>query len=167
MRIVNIEIFDEIISGTGTTWYSPAELNHKLGAADVFAVQATTTMVLGGFPTVTVQGQHSADDQNWIATPSPEINWFMSEGSTIIGGQTASSVLLLANLRFAISLGGTSPQCRLKLWFTGRAWAGREEAPRANSAAGGAASRPKATQPGPSRGLAPVYATRQSPRGGM
>lgn len=127
MLIQNIQIFDRIISGTATTWYSPAFLNADLGAADVFAVQATTTLVAGTSPTLTVQSQHSSDDQNWMATPSAEISTSMSEGGAYVGRKTVLDLVLLANIRFAISLGGTDPKCRLRIYFAGRAYAGRPD----------------------------------------
>lgn len=134
MRLTNIDIFDEVLTGSGTTWYTPTRLNDTLGAADAFAVQATTTLVSGTLPTLTVQAQHSSDDQNWLATPSAEISTGIAEGGSYVGAQTVSSVGLLANVRFAITLGGTSPQCRLKLSFTGRVHAGRPQGASASPA---------------------------------
>jgi len=128
MRILNTQIFDDVITSTGVTWYSPADMNDSLGAADGFAIQACTTLVGGTLPTLTVQAEHSGDGENWIATPSAEISGVLiANSSTFVGWREMfnSNLVPLANLRFRITLGGTAPQCRLRLYFTGRVWNGR------------------------------------------
>lgn len=119
MRVFNLDVFDEGISGTSTTWYTPARLNDKLGTADVFAIMAYVTTVSGTSPTLTVQTQHSADGQNWLSVGSAEISTGIA-GNTVYYGQDNYTPVHLAFVRLKINLGGTSPQCRLKLSVTGR-----------------------------------------------
>ena len=57
MHLFTLEVFDDVISGTGTDWYSTALHNNILGTADVFAIQAVTTGVSGTSPTLTVRLQ--------------------------------------------------------------------------------------------------------------
>jgi hypothetical protein len=127
MLIVHVLAFDDIISGTAVAWYTPSRLNASLGAADAFAVQAVTRFVSGTDPTLTVLAEHSADQLNWVATPTPEINAVPLVGDDTFDGARdgATDLALLGFLRFRISLGGVSPQCRLKLYVTGRVRAGR------------------------------------------
>lgn len=127
MRVISTEIFDDLIIGAGP-WFSGAQFNTALGAADIVVIQACTRAVSGTSPTLTVQAQHSADNQFWINTQAlPEINGLSIANETTLVAQVAAgatSLMLLANLRFQITLGGTSPQCRLKLYATGRSYAG-------------------------------------------
>lgn len=119
MRVANFQVFDDFISGTGAIWYSSADLNRSLGQADMYAIHAVATNVAGTSPTLTVGAQYSSDGQNWFS-PQNDINAqpLVNGGSLV--GFNAGSTPLGANIRFQISLGGTSPQCRLKLYFTGR-----------------------------------------------
>lgn len=114
-------VFDDIISGTTSTWYSPSEMNARLGAADAFAVHACTTFVSGTGPTLTVQAEHSSDGESWIATPAPpEISTAIANDSSYWGSRDPYNMNMMGLLRFKITLGGTNPQCRLKLYATGR-----------------------------------------------
>ena len=123
MRTLNVLAFDEVVTGTGTTWYTPQALNSELGRCDIFGLQAYTTGVLGTSPTLTVSLQHSGDDQNWrvLSSSLPELN------ATSISSDTSryayrSDASPARFVRAAITLGGTNPQCRLKLFITGRSF---------------------------------------------
>lgn len=120
MRILNLLVFDEIISGTTSTWYSREDLNRILGMAEAFAVQAYVTNVSGTFPALTVASQHSSDGQNWAATNATEINAILFVEGGTYAGTSGAFLVPGAHLRFKITLGGTAPHCRLKLYFTGR-----------------------------------------------
>lgn len=122
MRTATYLVFDNVISGTVTTWYSAAEFNRLVGRADFFAVQTYVTNVSGTSPTLTVTSDMSADSQNWVATGVTEISAqainSVPSASGSNNGQTSS--YLAANVRFKITLGGTTPACRLKLYVTTR-----------------------------------------------
>ena len=124
MRQSTLFVFDDFISGTGTTWYSGAEFNAKIGMADMFAVFALVQPpVSGTSPTVTVASQHSVDGRNWIATGSTELSAVaIAANGAYYGGNPGHffGAALAPFVRLAITLGGTSPQCRLKLYVTGR-----------------------------------------------
>lgn len=124
MREFNKDVFDEIISGTGNTWYTPASFNDLLGSADFLGIYAATTNVSGTSPTLTVQAQHSADGQNWVnVSGTPELSAVSIASNTgYYGSDNGLAPVLASFVRFQITLGGTSPQCRLKLSVTGRSF---------------------------------------------
>lgn len=139
MLVVAEKIFDNVVSGTGTNWYSPAQLNERLGAAEKFAVQASVTGLSGTSPTLTVQLEHSGDNQFWIALGSPaQINGVSIANDTSYSG-TQDITPVLNFVRVRISLGGTNPQCRLKVYVTGHDYGHRSTGQGAPGMPGGAA----------------------------
>lgn len=121
MRIQTLQVFDQFIKDTTTTWYSESQYNNVIGRADFFAIQAYATSVTAG-ATLTVTTQISADSQNWIAGNllGPEIN-----GADIAATPTQvgyfypfAGIPMAAYVRLAVALGGASPECRLKLYVT-------------------------------------------------
>lgn len=122
MRIATYQIFDDFISGTGSSWYSGAELNRLLGAADFYAIHAIATNVGGTNPTLTVSPQYSSDGQRFYKPGDDIVAGALVNNGSLIGSNPGLSPVG-ANLRFQISLGASAgtPQCRLKLYFTGRA----------------------------------------------
>lgn len=123
MRTFNTTAFDDTISGTGFTWYSPARLNALLGSSESLGIQAWVGNVTGTSPTLTVQIEHSADAEHWLPATAgaPEISTSISSNASYYGQQIGLFPLFLAYVRLSVTLGGTSPQCRLKLHVTGRA----------------------------------------------
>lgn len=120
MRTLTILAFDEIIAGTGNTWYTPESYQSEIGACDFLVVTAQVTGVSGTLPTLTCQFEQSADGRNWLANgATPEINgWgFANDGIT----SAAPGNPFLRLMRLKITLGGTNPACRLKLFVAGRA----------------------------------------------
>ncbi len=124
MRLVSMQIFDDTISTTSATFTTPKELYTVLGAADNFGLQAVVTGVSSPSPTLTVQAEHSADGQNWLAVAAAEISTTLAENTAYFGWRDGLLPLLLSHLRFKITLTGTSPECRLKLFFCGRVRSG-------------------------------------------
>lgn len=124
MREFSKDVFDEIISGTGNTWYTPGSFNDLLGSADFLGIYAATTNVSGTSPTLTIQTQHSADGQNWVnVSGTAEIPATAIASNTgYYGSDNGVSPVLASFVRLQITLGGTSPQCRLKLSVTGRTY---------------------------------------------
>ena len=120
MRLHNLLVFDDIISGTSSTWYSRSDLQRAVGNAEAWAVQACVTNVSGFLPALTVLSEHSCDSLHWAATSATEINGVLiAEGGSYAG--TSGWLLIPATfVRFKITLGGLSPECRLELTVTGR-----------------------------------------------
>jgi S1-C subfamily serine protease len=115
MRLFTEQVFDMVLSGTGP-WHTSDALTEVLGSPDAFAVQAVATGVSTPAPTLTVVAEHSADSQNWHPSPSPAINQAISNGSTFAG----AGQVLLGRMRFKVTMSGSSPACRLKVYVTGR-----------------------------------------------
>jgi hypothetical protein len=119
MKAISGLVFDEIISGAGTTWYTAAALYDGLGQTDFLGMQACFRGVTGTSPTATIQVEHSADGQNWLnAQASPEISTAIANDTSFNG--LCVFAMLFSYVRLRISLGGTSPQCFLKVYVTGR-----------------------------------------------
>jgi hypothetical protein len=121
MRLYHMQIFDDLIEGTSSAWYSGAEYNDVLGSADYIVVSAVVTG-LGGSPTLTVSSEDSGDALHWIPAPTAEINGVtLTANDTVYSGVVfGQGGILLSLVRFKITLGGTTPKCRLKLYATGR-----------------------------------------------
>lgn len=134
MRVAALEVFDDIINGTGTYWYTPAHLNEQLGT-DVFAIQAVASQISSAAPGLWVELQTSANGVDWYTYGGPLISATLANDGSYWGSGGGLFIPILTMVRFRISLGGTNPSCRLKLYFTGRAYtaAGR---------AGGSAGHP-------------------------
>src|SRR6185503_12598294 len=104
--VVSEKVFDDVINGTSTTWYSPVSLNDRLGRGDYFGVQASVTGLTGTSPTMTVQLQHSGDNQNWVSTAAPEISTSIANDTSYAGSR--SGIVFMNFVRVAIALGGTN-----------------------------------------------------------
>ena len=94
MRVFSEEVFDDIISGTDDIWYSGDQFDLPLGISDFLAIQAVTSAVSGADPKLTVQVEHSSDDQNWVeVSGTPEINNVeIDNDESFTGGQSAAWV---------------------------------------------------------------------------
>jgi hypothetical protein len=135
MRVTSLEIFDEIITGTGNTWYTPDHLSEVLGNSDVYAIQACVSQVSGSSQQLTIANQTSGDGTNWYSwgTDISSLGTLVNEG-TYWGHRDGIASFLLALVRFQIIFGsGTNPSCRLKLYFTGRTYGGSGRAQMAPS----------------------------------
>ncbi len=140
MLVIAEQIFDNVISGTTTTWYSPAMFNEPLGAADFLALHATWNGVQGTSPGIAIQVQHSGDNLFWLPIGSPQIQ--VSIFNDGVGAGSVSSTVLLNFVRIAVTLSGTNPQCRLKVYATGKDYGHR-------TGPGSLASAPILTRPRP------------------
>ena len=121
MRTFNTLIFDDIISGTASNWFTSSDFCDQLGSADFLLLQARTSFVSGTSPTLTVDIEHSPDGQSWtLLPPGNHINAVaISNNGSYVGDDAPTTIQALAYVRCRISLGGTSPKCRLKLFATG------------------------------------------------
>jgi hypothetical protein len=117
MRIYGEQVFDDIISGTTSAWYTSARFDDLLGTADMLAVMAISTAVAGTSPQLALSLEHSADGRHWneLATGV----YSLTNDGTYFGQQLFWPAML-ARVRFRVSLTGTNPSCRLRLLVTGR-----------------------------------------------
>lgn len=125
MKLFNTLVFDDTISTTTNTWYTPAEFHDRLGSADAFIFLASAANVTGT-ANLTVQAEHSADGQNWVnigtgaEIPAADINANPVNMGYVSG--VGVNAVPLAFVRLRVSLSGTNPQCRLKITATGRSY---------------------------------------------
>jgi hypothetical protein len=119
MLIDSINVFDDAIKGTTSTWYTSADLNERLGEADFGMFHAVTTQVVGT-PSLTVRVEHSGDSENWAAMPGdPIINNAAVDESLPQENSLVSTTYQGRSryVRLKITLTGTgTPGCRLKLY---------------------------------------------------
>lgn len=121
MRAVNLMVFNDFISGTGSFWYSSAEFNGPLGECDLFALQAMPTNVTGTTPQLGVTLETSSDNQNWSELfPTPQIGDPLASDLSVYGYQAPQNSFPRGFVRARINLYGTAPACHLKLYITGR-----------------------------------------------
>jgi hypothetical protein len=129
VREFTVEAFDEIISGTTSAWYTPAQFNDQLGSVDGLTLHAVTTDVTGSFPTLTCGVETSANGMDWIAYGStPAINGVSIASGDVKEGVHGFMSFFLRFVRVKITLQGSSPKCRLRLHITGRTAARAREA---------------------------------------
>lgn len=119
MRAFTILAFDDMISGTASTWYTPMDLNDLLGASDALVLHASTSAVTGTGPTLTCQVEHSASAEDWAAVGLAQISTSIANDGSYKGLVDTFNPVMLGFVRVKITLGGTSPACRLKLYATG------------------------------------------------
>jgi hypothetical protein len=122
MLTLNADVFDEVITGTVTTWYTSAALNQTLGDADFTTFFVLATSVKGS-PSLSIFVDHSADNRTWIQATN---NLLISPLTDNVMGQLSGPGSILGSglsfLRLRILLSGTTPGCgcRLKISVTGR-----------------------------------------------
>jgi len=121
MKALNLTLFDDTLSGTTSTWYSPSEYYDEVGKHDQIGVTASVAEVSGTLPTLTVTIEGSADGQHWSQVEAaPQISTGISANSVYFGYQNGVNAVLPALVRLGATLGGTGPRCRLKLSVTCR-----------------------------------------------
>ncbi len=120
MRDFSQLVFDDTINGTAGVWYTPTTLNDDLGRADALTVQAVTTGVSGTSPTLTVVIEHSGDGRIWATAATPISAASMTNGATYAGRIGFNSAALMQFVRLKITMAGTNPAGRVKLYATGR-----------------------------------------------
>lgn len=120
MRKGLIEAFNDSLTGTGTT-YSPTRFNEVLGSFDKLAIQIVAEQPGGTTPTITVAMEHSNDQRNWVSKSTLTSGTAVSTSApTVVVATDSGSTPTLAFVRFAVSMGGTSPACRMKILVCGR-----------------------------------------------
>jgi hypothetical protein len=119
-------VFDEIIAGTATTWFTSAGFNDLLGSADRVSLHLITTDVSGTSPTLECSLQESGNAMDWVDLSPSLQGSIVTDGSKILRAGSAESS---AFGRIKVFLGGTSPRCRLKVYAVGFNLAARTTAP--------------------------------------
>jgi len=121
MRKFNIPVFDDFISGSGTTVTTRPELNDRLAEVDKLALFAVTDQVTTT-GTLTVRVQHSGDGINWVnKSETAEINGEAIATSTTntAYGSDSGATPSLGFVRLSITI-TTSTLAHVTMWVTGR-----------------------------------------------
>ena len=123
MLIYNADVFNEVITGTSTTWFSYAPFNATLGSSDLASVFAYTTNVTGTGTQLNIFGDVSNDGRVWFISQSA-----FFPGTNLTNGLVQQAFLSqfsfsFMRLRFTLS-GLSTAQCQLKLTVTGRSFNG-------------------------------------------
>jgi hypothetical protein len=125
MRVANLQLFDEIISGTGTAsvYYTPSSSYDPLGRGDVMCFSAVVYNATGAGAALSIQVEHSADGRNWVnVNPAAEISQAVAGNQMFVANPHNANRLLLHFVRLRAQFtAGTAPQCRLRLAATTRA----------------------------------------------
>lgn len=122
MQLFHTLVFDDAIEGI-TSVYSDSRFNAEIGSADKLQVMGVVSQVSGTSPTITVQLEHSADNRNFVnksSTAEIDGTALSTSAITVVKGYDAGSEPLGGRARLRITLGGTSPKARVRLWITGR-----------------------------------------------
>ena len=118
MRVFSELIFDDVIRGTGEVYSSPG-FNELLGKADEVVYELYVSVSSGTSPTVTLRHLHSCSNQGTFTGLSSLIN-----GASISSVPYQNVVQQTGPLggygKAGITLGGTNPTARIRIWATGR-----------------------------------------------
>jgi hypothetical protein len=116
-------VFDDVVQGTSTIYTDPT-WNEPMGVADVVSIGYIASQVSGTSVTLTIAVETSPDNVNWF-TPggTPPVDAVSIPANT----KTAAGAGYFNNgsryTRLAITLGGTTPNARLQVWWNGRDFA--------------------------------------------
>jgi hypothetical protein len=117
MLMLNEQVFDEIIEGTTTTWYTSARYNELLGRPRSLRIIASARDVTSS-GTLQVFVDSSIDNQHWYEPTTPVITKVLSVGSDIAEGSSqADGAFQRLRIKFST---GTTPRCWLQLGVSGR-----------------------------------------------
>lgn len=129
MLILHADVFEEMITGTATNWYSYAQFNAAIGSADRLEVAGLVTNI-SGTVVVNCYPEHSIDGRVWTLSPTATSVFSTSSVNSLNNGVVLWGQLWGPNnpngfdagsfCRLRITLSGNSPQCRLKLTAAGR-----------------------------------------------
>jgi hypothetical protein len=113
--LFNEKVFEDTLVGAGP-WYTPGYYNGVLGSAEMLVIMGVVTNFAGSSPLLRVFLEFSADEVSWLDFGFPFLTKSSSDPPVI--SSVAGSFYEFTRLR--IDMTGTTPQCRLKLYVTGR-----------------------------------------------
>ncbi len=116
MRLFTHLVFDQIVRGTETA-FSPPEFNDSLGKAAKLVYEVEVEDSGGTSPTITVAHWHSNSGKGFVALTA--LVSAQSVADPTYRALVAQSGPLGCQGRVAVTLGGTSPFARVRIWATG------------------------------------------------
>jgi hypothetical protein len=117
-------VFDDIITGSTSTWYTPASFNDALGSVEFLALHAVTTYVSSS-PNLSCLFEHSGNGRDWLGTAHGIDGEPISNGASLVARFTTADLQSLGRIKVVLSAG----QCRLKLYAAGMTFAANQTAP--------------------------------------
>ena len=121
MRRLTVQVFDEYIAGTTTTWYTSCAYDELFGSADSLVIQAVTEQV-SGTTNLVITPQHSCNGLDWKDCTSVLSQLgVVTDGTYLMDTAFFASQTFLTYVRLKITLTGTAPACLLKVIVCGRA----------------------------------------------
>lgn len=117
MRAFNTLVMDQVVRGT-TEVTSPAEFDDQLGKADTLSVEVEVEDSSGTSPTLTARMLHSNSGKDFVGLS----NFIAAASISSLPYRDLETITgpLGAKLRVGITLGGTNPSGRVRVWVCGR-----------------------------------------------
>jgi hypothetical protein len=121
MRKASITAYDDFVQGTSATYYSDTTYNVALAMYDKVAVQVVADSASGTTPTLTVAWEHSNDGRNWHEKATlVDAGAVSTTATATFFGSDNGSTPSMALCRVAITLGGTTPACHVRVHVCAR-----------------------------------------------
>lgn len=120
MRAFNQLILDTTVTGTVPVC-SPTEFDELLGRADELLFEVEVESVSGSSPTLTLDVYHCNSGKKFVIAPSGTILSAVSISSVPYRDLAKYSSSTLGSLvQLLVTLGGTTPVARVRVWACGR-----------------------------------------------
>jgi hypothetical protein len=122
MIVISECVFDEVIHGAATDYYTANKYNELLGRADKLTIQALVDNVETGSGTISVRIEHSGDQRNWKPKNGTDeiitVSISTSATTSTIGSDSGSTASLpFVRLRVVLA---TATRAHVKLFVCGR-----------------------------------------------
>ncbi len=119
MRRFNREVYNETHDIGATSRYTSAEFNDVLGSSDKLVVQYRAVKIAGTSPTLTIKLEGSNNGVDWVLIETL-VNAASLTAAQVNSALATSTATLPAFVRFAITMGGTTPSAEVQIIACGR-----------------------------------------------
>ena len=117
MRLFTELVFDQVVRGSNIEVVSPAQFNDLLGRAYDLVYEIEVEEASGTTPTISVRHLHSNSGKGFVGLPN--LVSAVSLGTLPYRDVTAQPGLLGGLGQVGVTLGGTTPSARVRIWATG------------------------------------------------
>jgi hypothetical protein len=117
MRLFNQLVFDQIVRGTSEV-VSPSDFNDLLGSAYDLTYEVEVEEASGTSPTISVRHLHSCSGKGFIGMAN--LITTAGLGSLPFRDVKTQSGPFAGLGQVGVTLGGTNPVARVRIWATGR-----------------------------------------------
>lgn len=119
MRLFNILVMDQMVRGTAET-VSALEFADTLGKADSIVYEIEVEDASGTTPTISVRHLHCNSGKAFVGLPNIVTTASIATGSLPYRDVKTVSAPLAGLGQVGVTLGGTSPVARVRIWACGR-----------------------------------------------